>query len=130
MRRALLATALMNALGAVAFVPSFPLLRNLVGLPTTIHPLYLWVIAIWIGLFGCCYFWLSITGRSEQLFMALGAAGKLSFFLLFLGYWWNGELPLLAPIAVSGDLFFALLFVWWLHREATKGNGDRVSREP
>jgi hypothetical protein len=114
MRIALLATGVMNIFGAALFAPMFPQLRELNGLPNASHPLYLWIISIWILAFGLCYLWLGYTGRREVLFLVIGAIGKLSFSFLLIIYWLFGELP--AMTAVSGllDLFFALLFLYWV----------------
>jgi hypothetical protein len=48
------------------------------GFPES-HPLYLWILAVWVFAFGLCYFWMAWTGRRERLFIAFGAIGKLSF---------------------------------------------------
>ncbi len=58
MWRALLATAAMNLFGALLFVPAFPVLRVALGMPNLVHPLYLWIVAIWIFVF-----WLSLAHR-------------------------------------------------------------------
>lgn len=114
MRIALLATGLMNMGGAILFMPIFPRLREFNGLPNAAHPLYLWIISIWIFLFGVGYLWLGLTGKRERLFLLIGAGGKLSFFGLLVVYWANGELPAQAAIGGLADLFFGLIFLYWL----------------
>jgi hypothetical protein len=114
LRRALLATAVMNAFGALAFTPWGAPIRDLVGLPSGAHPLYLLTIGAFVGLFGVGYLWTGLTGRADPLFIAIAAVGKLSFVGLFAGYWLAGDLPIRAPLAAVGDLVFGLLFLRWL----------------
>lgn len=114
MKLALLVTGVMNMFGAVLFAPIVPQLRELNGFPNASHPLYLWIIAIWIFLFGLCYLWLGLTGRREPLFLIIGAAGKLSFSGLLALYWINGELPAQAVFGALSDLFFGIIFIVWL----------------
>ena len=120
MRRAFLATAAMNLLGALTFLPSLTIIRETFGLPNQAHPLYLWIISIWIFAFGLCYLWLGITGRRERLFVVIAATGKLSFVALLFGYALAGEIPLLTAFSGLGDLFFGIIFVVWLWK--TRGN--------
>lgn len=114
MRRALLATAAMNALGAFAFTPWGEPVRSLAAMPPGAHPLYLLVIGVFVLLFGVGYLWSGLVGRADPLFIAIAAAGKLSFFGLLAAFWVAGELSVRAPLAAVGDLVFGLLFVTWL----------------
>jgi hypothetical protein len=114
LRRALLATAVMNAFGAFAFTAWGAPLRDLIGLPAGSHPLYLLLIGTFVGLFGVGYLWTGLTGRADPLFIAIAAAGKLSFFGLLAAFWVAGELPARAPAAAVGDLVFGALFAIWL----------------
>lgn len=114
LRRALLATAVMNALGALAFTPWGAPIRDLAALPAGTHPLYLLIIGIFVGLFGVGYLWTGLTGRADPLFIAIAAAGKLSFFGLLAAFWIAGELSVRAPLSAVGDLVFGSLFVVWL----------------
>lgn len=114
MRMALLATAALNMLGAALFAPVFQNLREAQGLPAEAHPLYLWIIASWIFMFGLCYFWLGITGRNERLFLVIGGAGKLAFVFLMFAYWQAGQIPVKAALGSLFDLFFAIIFGIWL----------------
>lgn len=113
-RRTLLATALMNVAGFVSFLPPFPAARVLAGLPEVSHPLYAWVVALWILLFGIAYGRLAFLDTQERLFVQIGAAGKCAFFCLLVGFTLRGELPSWAPLAGVGDLLFAGLFLLWL----------------
>lgn len=118
MTRALLATAAMNAVGAFAFTPWGAPLRALVGLPAEAHTLYLLVIGSFVGLFGIGYLYTGLTGRADPLFIAIAAAGKLTFFGLLAAFWLTGELAIRAPVAAVGDLVFGAMFVVWLVRRA------------
>jgi hypothetical protein len=114
LRRALLATAVMNAFGAFAFTAWGAPLRDLVGLPSNTHPLYLLIIGVFVGLFGVGYLWTGLTGRADPLFIAIAAAGKLSFFGLLAVFCLVGEISARAPAAAVGDFVFGTLFVVWL----------------
>ena len=84
MRRALLATAVMNLLAAAAFLPSAAAVRALAELPENVHPVYLATISMFIVIFGIGYLWIAATGRADRLFLGLAGAGKITFFLIWL----------------------------------------------
>jgi hypothetical protein len=109
-RRALLATAVMNIGGFFALLPPLPAVRALVGMPEA-PPLYGWLVASWILFFGLGYLRLAYARTPERLFLQTCAAGKASFALLLIVFWWRGDLPFTAPLAGSPDLAFAALFV-------------------
>ncbi|MGC2234787.1 MAG: hypothetical protein WA584_01330 [Pyrinomonadaceae bacterium] len=112
-RIVLFATAALNLGGSIAFVPSFRSLREMSGFPEA-HPAYLWILAAWIFAFGVCYLWMAITESRERLFIAIGAIGKLSFFVILAIYSLTGGLPANAALGGAGDLIFGCLFVYWL----------------
>jgi hypothetical protein len=116
-RVALLATAAMNILGALAFIPANRAGREQFGFPET-HPLYLWILVAWIFAFGLCYLWMAVKQRRERLFIVIGAMGKLSFFAILLVLALLGELPLRAVLGGVGDLIFGVLFVTWLLKDS------------
>jgi hypothetical protein len=116
MRRVMLAAAILNTLGALTFIPAFTGLRTRGHLPNDAHPVYLWMIALWIFFFGAAYLYLGLTGRVEKVFVAVGAAGKLSFFGLLLGFTLAGDLPLQAATSGVADLVFGTIFTVWLWR--------------
>ena len=114
MRRALLATAVMNIGAAIAFFPAVHGLRSLAGFPEDGPPIYLATVSLFVLLFGLGYLWVGLSGRDERLFLSMAAAGKISFVALLVAYWLAGDLPVGAPLAALGDLFFGVLFLKWL----------------
>ncbi len=119
-RIALFATAAMNILGALAFVPANRGLRGQFGFPEA-HPLYLWIIAVWIFAFGLCYLWMAIKQSRERLFIVIGAIGKFSFFGNLLILAMLGELPWRAALGGLGDLIFAVLLAFCLTGDCKTG---------
>jgi hypothetical protein len=115
MRRALYATAAMNVVAAIGFLPPAHALRALAGLPEADHALYLTTVSMFVLLFGLAYYSLAVSGRPDRFFLTIAAAGKLSFFALLAVLWIGGTLPFRAVLAGSGDLVFGLLFVAWLY---------------
>src|SRR5262245_53155840 len=109
MRGAMLATAAMNLIGAFAFLPAAHALRRLGGFPSDGHPLYMVTLGAFVFVFGVAYLWAGLRGEADRLFVAVAAAGKLSFFGLLVGYWIAGLLPIQAPMAGIGDCVFGLL---------------------
>jgi hypothetical protein len=83
LRVALIATAVMNLFGAIAFLPGVRFGRDMMGLPADPHPFYLLALAEFILLFGLWYAWCGVTGRAPRLFLALAAAGKLEAVMHF-----------------------------------------------
>lgn len=116
MRRLMLAAAVLNTLGAITFIPALTGLRTRGHLPNDAHPVYLWMISLWILFFGAAYLYLGLTGKVEKVFVAVGAAGKLSFFGLLLGFAVAGDLPIQAASSGIADLVFGSVFTVWLWR--------------
>lgn len=114
LRRAFLATAVMNFLGATLFLPWAAPVRALVGVPPAEHALYLVTIAMFVSVFGVGYGWAGWTGRADELFVAVCAGGKLAFVGILVGFWLAGSVALTAPLAAAGDLVFGLMFLTWL----------------
>ena len=113
-RRALVATGVVNVLGALTFVPANRSTRELLGLPGNTDPLYLWIIASWVFGFGIAYLWLARQRRPEWLFVAIGAFGKLSFVAILAVAWLTGAIPLRGAAGGLWDLVLGLMFVAWL----------------
>lgn len=114
MRMALFATAAMNIIGAVAFLPGAQALRNIGGLPDAGHPLYVTTVGIFVLVLGLGYLGCAIMNYADRLFITVGAAGKLAFFSLLVMLCLSGDLPILAPVAGGGDLVFGVVFCIWL----------------
>jgi hypothetical protein len=110
-RRAFLATAVMNILATVLFLPPAASLRALAGVPPGEHAVYLVTLAMFVLLFGLAYLYAGLTGRADPLFVALTAGGKLSFVAVLVACWAAGEVSARAPLAAAGDLGFGLLFL-------------------
>jgi hypothetical protein len=104
----------MNIAAAAAFLPSAGPVRALAELPENVHPLYLATISMFILIFGIGYLWIAATGRADRLFIGLAGVGKITFFVILVGYWLAGELSVLAPLLGTADLFFGVLFLIWL----------------
>ena len=113
-RNALFATSVVNMLGAALFVPANTFGRDLLGLPAPVPALYLWIIASWIAGFGVAYFWKALSQTHDRLFIAIGAFGKLTFFLILAVEWAAGTIPLTAAAGGLWDLVIGALFVVWL----------------
>jgi hypothetical protein len=116
MRSVFLITGVINMVGALFFVPRVGFGRALLGLPVGAYPLYLWIIASWIFLFGVAYFYLAITGKPERLFVYVGAFGKLFFGLLLIGYWLNSDVSFWAVLAALTDISLSGIFLFWLYQ--------------
>lgn len=110
----MLATAAMNLMGALTFTPWGRPIRALGELPEGAPPVYLWIIAIFILLFGVAYFVMGVTGRGDPLLIAIAGVGKLSLVVLLTVLWIAGELTIKAPLSAVGDLVFGVLFLVWL----------------
>jgi hypothetical protein len=128
MRRALFATAGMNILVALAFLPGADRARAVAGFPEGGHPLFLGMIALFVLLFGLGYLWAALTGHADHLFIALATVGKLTFFVMLVGFWAAGAVPFRAPALGTADLVFGILFLTWLlnARTGTRHAARRV----
>ena len=117
MRALLKASGPINATGALIFAPPFPWVREFFGLPGG-HALYLWILSIWILVFGIAYWSMGSSGRADRTFLAVGAAGKASFALALLALALQGQIPPLAAVVGLPDLVIAGVFAAWLRRTA------------
>ena len=116
MRSALLATAAMNALGALR-LHATGVRRSATSprLPSGAHPAILsLIIGVFVLLFGVGLLWTGLTGRADPLSYAIAAAGKLACSALLTAFWPAGGFRCEAPLAAVGDLVFRTLFVAWL----------------
>ena len=111
----LLACAALNFGGAALFAPPCTALRAAMGLPEA-PATYLWILALWILVFGLGYLDIARKRRFEPTFLAAGAAGKATFSLLLITGWLDGELPARAALGSLSDLLLAGVFVWLIVR--------------
>ncbi|MFB2891331.1 hypothetical protein ACE1CI_00135 [Aerosakkonemataceae cyanobacterium BLCC-F50] len=126
-RFTLLATAIMNFVGAVVFALPIYGKGEIFGLPQNAHPLYLSIVSSWILIFGLGYIWMAVSAKPDRLFIAVAATCKLAIAFSFFTFWLMGDLPLLTVSAGSGDLLFAIVFIYWLlptKRETKPGTLD------
>ncbi len=114
-RTLLRASGPINAFGALIFAPPFPYVRRLFGLPDG-SPVYLWVLSIWIFVFGIAYWQIGVSGRADRTFLAVGAAGKAAFALVLIIAAASGTLPGVAVLVGLPDLAIAAVFASWLLR--------------
>lgn len=126
MRQLLMACGAMNLGAAILFAPPSASLRSMVGLPEA-HPLFLWILTIWIPIFGAAYFWMGWTGKVDRVFMAVGAAGKASFSLILIALWLGGDLPPIAAAIGLPDLLLGTVFVGWLWQTRSVRSIDRIN---
>jgi hypothetical protein len=105
-----------NLIAAVVFaLPSADVAQAL-ALPEFVHPLYRWLVAWFVALFGLAYGWLAMQPAIDRPLLALGAVGKLGAFVLALALWWHGAVPGIVVMVASGDLAFAAYWLGWLGR--------------
>ena len=115
MRWLLMACGPMNVIGAIGFLPLFPVTRNVLGLADS-DPFFLWVLSAWILAFGVAYSYQAWSARANRMVLMLGAWGKAVFALQLIARAITGQAPDFAAIAGLPDLVCALVFVAWLWR--------------
>jgi hypothetical protein len=113
LRKALWTTAVFNVVAAtmVAFPDS---LGGAVGLPVPVPRLYTTLLWSFVLLFGGVYAWLARSPKIDRPLVVLGTLGKLSVFAIVAGFWFAGSVPGTLLLLASGDLAFAMIFLWWL----------------
>lgn len=113
-RRLLWAAALFNVLAAVllGFPGSPP--GQMAGLPAEVPLAYRAIVVVFVLLFAGCYAWLAAQPEPNRPMVVLGAVGKIAVVAVVMGLWWAAQAPVASLAAVSGDLVFAVCFLWWL----------------
>lgn len=119
MRTAMYATAALNAVGAIIFLPGMSALRAITGLPDSNEPLYMVMTGMFIFIFGLAYLAVAVTARADRLLVALSALGKLSFAAILTGFALSGSLPCRTPFIAVPDVVFAVIFIVWLRQSAS-----------
>jgi hypothetical protein len=113
MRHALRLGSLFNFAAAVAVAfPSSP--GSLVQLPVPVSPFYSWTLAVLIALFGGAYVWLSRQAALDRPLVVVAIVGKFAVFVVAAVCRTIGAISNLVLLAAVGDLFFGLVFLWWL----------------
>jgi hypothetical protein len=114
LRRALWAAAFFNVGGAIlfAFPAAFP--GRLAGLPSDVPLIYRVFVAMFVLLFAGAYAYLGSARPLNRAFVAFGAIGKASAFLVALGLWLAGAVATRSVLIISGDAVLAALFAWGL----------------
>ncbi len=106
--------ALWNWLAALLFMAMAVLDLQVLSLFLTIKPVsYLWFNLFFgvVFVFGLGYFWAARDLGMNRNIVKMGAIGKTWVFILILGEWWAGAVTVLAALAGTVDLVFAILFV-------------------
>ncbi len=106
--------ALWNWLAALLFMAMAVLDLQVLSLFLTIKPVsYLWFNLFFgvVFVFGLGYFWAARDLGTNRNIVKMGAIGKTWVFILILGEWWTGAVTVLAALAGTVDLVFAILFV-------------------
>jgi len=103
-----------NLVAAVVFALPASGLAQALALPEFVHPLYRWLVAWFVALFGGVYGWLSVQPAIDRPLLAVGAIGKLGAFVLAVALFVHGALPVMVVAVATGDLAFAALWLGWL----------------
>lgn len=117
MRITLATGAVFNAFAA-AMILMPDSLGRFAALPTDAPRVYVWMLAMFILLFGAVYAWLAQRPEIDRPFVLLGITGKTGVFLIAMICLVLGDLSGRAMIPAFGDLIFAALFAWWYIRSA------------
>lgn len=120
LRRALWATAVMNAGAAAVFAFPASVLGQLGGLPADAPAVYRALVALFVLLFGGVYAWLARRPSIDRPLLALGAIGKAAAFAAVVALWLADAVPTRSVLLFSADLGFAAFFASWLVRSRSE----------
>ncbi|GGA81883.1 hypothetical protein GCM10011521_20290 [Arenimonas soli] len=112
LRLALAAAGVFTLIGAVMFGMPSSWPASLAGLPAEVPPIYRLLAALMMVLFGTLSLWLSVQPRLPLQMVTFAALAKLLAFAAILVLWLAGGVAGRTLGAVSGDLLFALLFLY------------------
>lgn len=74
-----------------------------------------------IAAFGLGYAVVAWNQTRNRAFISIGVPGKILFFSAIAWLWWQGTASTIAITLASGDLLFAILFIWFLFRTREHG---------
>lgn len=74
-----------------------------------------------IAAFGIGYGLVAYNHKRNRAFISIGIPGKILFFLMVAWFWSQGIATNIAITLASGDLIFALFFLWFLLRTREYG---------
>jgi hypothetical protein len=114
MRPSLWATFVFNLGGAYLLAFPTSALGQLAGLPAEVPLFYRIQLAMFVSVSGGAYAWLARQPRIDRPLVGLAAIAKFAFFAITFVLWLAGEAPGRGVIITCGDLFFAMVFTWWL----------------
>jgi hypothetical protein len=124
LRATLWASVIYNALGAWALAAPGSWAGGMAAVPAGAPFLFRAELAFVVALFGALYLWLALRTRLDETvvpLVVLAAVGKAGFFAIYVATWLRGDIPAGAVVSASGDLLFALVFVWWLTTQRAGG---------
>lgn len=105
----------------MALVILFPdSIGGLADLPRSGSRFFSWMLALFVGLFGGVYWYLSTKPVIDRSLVALAAIGKTGILMVALACLLLGDLSVSAFVPAVGDLLFAGVFLWWLRSTARK----------
>lgn len=114
MRAALWGSVPYNVGAATLSVFPTSALAQMSGFPLPVHPLYGALLAVFALLFGAAYAWLAVQPVIPRPLVCLSAVGKLAVFSVVALFWLSGAVSGRFVVVSSGDLFFGVIFGWWL----------------
>jgi hypothetical protein len=126
-RGALWASVPYNLVGAASL--AFPeALAGLAPLPPATPRFYAVQLALVVLLFAGVYAFLARSPVIDRPLLAVGALGKLAFFGGCAAFWLGGQAEALVPLAATGDLALALVFLGWLRSTAQRAAASHARK--
>jgi len=105
-----------NWLVAILFaIPASPL-WSLLGMQPPERSLFLHIFCVLVALFGTSYIWIGLEPAGKEPLVLFSAAGKALVVAVVFGQYLAGGVSILFALLISGDLFFAALFLGYLRR--------------
>lgn len=86
------------------------------GVPSSGSVFHAWLLALFVGLFGATYAWMSFQREIPRPLLGLAAIGKTGVFLVALACWLRADIAFATFALTLVDLAFAAVFFWWLGR--------------